>query len=99
MQTSNFDAEFGRAGGAVINTITRSGTNNFHGTLSAFLDSTRDDALTLSQSRNPNLALQPNQPAGVIPRGRQPPHNSKSTPVTIVGPVYLPRFARAARPT
>src|SRR5262249_62333534 len=29
VQTSNYDAEFGRAGGAVINTITRSGSNNF----------------------------------------------------------------------
>ena len=30
VQTSNYDAEFGRAGGAVVNTITRSGSNNFH---------------------------------------------------------------------
>ena len=33
VQTSNFDAEFGRAGGAVVNTITKSGGNDFHGTL------------------------------------------------------------------
>jgi hypothetical protein len=32
VQTSNFGAEFGRAGGAVINVITRSGTNEVHGT-------------------------------------------------------------------
>ncbi len=29
--TSNFDAEFGRSPGGVVNTITRSGTNRFHG--------------------------------------------------------------------
>ncbi len=29
--TSNFDAEFGRTPGAVVNTITRSGTDSFHG--------------------------------------------------------------------
>ncbi|MBS1814176.1 MAG: TonB-dependent receptor [Acidobacteria bacterium] len=29
--TSNFDAEFGREPGAVVNTITRSGTNQYHG--------------------------------------------------------------------
>lgn len=31
-QTSNFSAEFGRAGGGVFNQVTKSGTNQFHGT-------------------------------------------------------------------
>ena len=52
-QTSNFDAEYGRAGGAVVNTITRSGTNEFHGTLRYLLDSTFDDALTNLQKLDP----------------------------------------------
>jgi hypothetical protein len=29
--TSNYSAEFGRVGGAVVNVVTRSGTNQFHG--------------------------------------------------------------------
>jgi hypothetical protein len=33
VQTSNFGAEFGRAGGAVFNVITKSGTNEYHGTI------------------------------------------------------------------
>jgi hypothetical protein len=32
VQASNFGAEFGRAGGAVFNVITKSGTNELHGT-------------------------------------------------------------------
>jgi len=50
VQTSNYDAEFGRAGGAVVNVITKPGTNGFHGTASYLLDSTRDDALTNTQA-------------------------------------------------
>jgi hypothetical protein len=34
--TSNYNAEFGRAGGAVLNVITRGGTNDLHGALFAF---------------------------------------------------------------
>lgn len=55
VQTSNYDAEFGRAGGAVVNTITKSGGNDFHGTLSTLYDSTRDDAITSSLSRDPRI--------------------------------------------
>lgn len=33
VQTSNFGAEFGRAGGGVVNVITKSGTNEYHGTV------------------------------------------------------------------
>ncbi|HZO55676.1 MAG TPA: carboxypeptidase regulatory-like domain-containing protein, partial [Bryobacteraceae bacterium] len=55
IQTTNYDAEFGRAGGAVVNIITKSGTNQYHGTLNYVLDSTYDDALTNSQSLDPEL--------------------------------------------
>lgn len=55
VQTSNFDAEFGRAGGAVVNVITKSGTNNYHGTLHYLLDSTYDDAITNTQSLSPEI--------------------------------------------
>jgi len=44
--TSNFDAEFGRLPGAVVNVITKSGTNAFHGLAYEYL---RNDALNAPQ--------------------------------------------------
>jgi hypothetical protein len=37
VQTSNYSAEYGQNAGAVVNVITKSGTNNFHGDLFEFL--------------------------------------------------------------
>jgi hypothetical protein len=38
--TGNFSAEYGRVGGAVVNVVMRSGTNQLHGTLYEFLRNT-----------------------------------------------------------
>lgn len=64
VQTSNFDAEFGRAGGAVVNVITKGGGNGFHGTASYLLDSTADDAITNTQGQNAAIRLRGKPPAG-----------------------------------
>jgi hypothetical protein len=64
IQTGNYDAEFGRAGGAVVNVITKSGTNSYHGSASYLLDSTVDDAITSTQSLSPAIRERGRPPAG-----------------------------------
>jgi hypothetical protein len=48
--TSNFDAEFGSMPGAVVNMVTRSGTNSFHGLAYDFVRNTIFNAKTWPQS-------------------------------------------------
>ena len=64
VQTSNYDAEFGRAAGAVVNVITRSGTNSLHGTAGFVLDSTRDDAISSSLAQDPAIKARGHNFAG-----------------------------------
>ncbi len=57
LQTNSFSAEFGRAGGAVLNATLKSGTNQFHGSLWEFLRNDKLDAADFFQNAN-------NQPKG-----------------------------------
>lgn len=77
VQTSNFDAEYGRAGGAVVNTITKSGTNEFHGTARYLIDSTFDDAPTNLQKLDP----------AVLRRGHPSPGTDQFFAGTVGGPI------------
>ncbi len=67
VQTNNFSAEFGRAGGAVINATFRSGTNQFHGTAWEF---NRNTALNATGFFKPSSGVKPtlnrNQFGGVF---------------------------------
>jgi hypothetical protein len=44
VQTSDYSAQFGRAGGAILNATMKSGTNNFHGDLWEYLRNDKFDA-------------------------------------------------------
>jgi len=68
VQTTNYDAEFGRAGGAVVNLITKSGTNSLHGDAAFVLDSTRDDAISSSLSQDPAIRARGKNNAGTEQR-------------------------------
>lgn len=77
VQTTNYDAEFGRAGGAVVNLITRSGTNDLHGTAGFVLDATRDDAISSSLAADPAIAA----------RGKNLPGTEQQFDGTLGGPI------------
>lgn len=81
IQTSNFDAEFGRAGGAVINVITKSGTNSLHGSASYLVDVTNDDAITNTQSLDPAIRQ----------RGKMLPGSEQYYSGTLGGPIVKDR--------
>jgi len=58
VQTNNYSAEFGRAGGAVINASIRSGTNQFHGAAWEYLRNTKLNAVGFFkplENRKPTL--------------------------------------------
>ena len=82
VQTGNYDSEFGRAGGGVINVITRAGTGSFHGNLAFQYDTSTDDAITSLQSRNP----------AVLALGRPLFNDQKVYSGTFGGPLFLPNF-------
>jgi len=68
VQTGLYDAEYGRQGGANVNVVTRSGTNQIHGTVFEFL---RNDALNANEffrnfSGQPKGNLKQNQYGGTI---------------------------------
>src|SRR5580698_6212895 len=76
--SSNFSAEYGRAMGGVVNTVTKSGTNQYHGTVFYFLRSTGFDA------RDPFATF--SLPTGAVV-GINPSEHFLQTGGTVGGPI------------
>ena len=75
---SNYSAEYGRAGGAITNVITRSGTNQFRGSAYDLIQNSAFNSLTPGQRRN-SLT--------------KPPQSAENTfGFSLGGPLFLPRF-------
>jgi outer membrane receptor protein involved in Fe transport len=75
VETNNFSAQYGRAAGGVFNIVTRSGTNEFHGTVYDYL---RNDALNANTFFG-NRAGQ-----------KKPPFRFNQFGATIGGPIDFP---------
>lgn len=84
--TSNYEAEFGRNSGSVINVVTRSGTNDFHGNLRMFW---RPTVLSAARYFDQNAGQKPRE--GTLDDFRRR-FERKEFGGQIGGPIYLPRF-------
>jgi hypothetical protein len=62
--TNSFSAEYGKFTGAVMNTVTKSGTNSFHGTLFEFYRNQKMDAINYFDTTKAELKR--NQYGGVF---------------------------------
>src|ERR1700736_2763335 len=58
---SGFGAEYGRALGGIVNIVTKSGTNDFHGSVYDYLQNNATDARSLLQPATQSDALRQNQ--------------------------------------
>lgn len=96
-QTSNFSPEFGRAGGAVVSQITKSGTNHWHGTLATEYRSQYFNASTQTQRNayasnlatyNTAVLTNPNYPKPVL---KNKFHDIYPA-ATIGGPLTIPHL-------
>jgi hypothetical protein len=64
VQTSVYPAEVGKTPGAVVNVITRSGTNDFHGSLYEFVRNSEFDAVNFFTKPGANAEYRQNQFGG-----------------------------------
>jgi hypothetical protein len=91
--TNQFTAEYGRNGSSVFNAITKSGTNNYHGSAFWF-----HNGNALNSCSNTNKAAGFCNPNATDPSQRHSPFRVENQfGGTIGGPMHLPRFGEGGR--
>jgi outer membrane receptor protein involved in Fe transport len=83
--TATPPAQFGRSSGAILNIVSKSGTNRLHGSVYEFLRNEKLDAANWFQKYNNTLPI----------KGRndfRPPHKFNQYGFFVNGPVFLPKI-------
>jgi hypothetical protein len=88
--TSNYTSEIGRSGGGVVTLVSKSGGNDFHGSLYEFVRNDRFNANNFFNNR-----LGRNADGSV--RARTPKLRYNNYGFTLSGPVTIPRFGEGGR--
>ncbi|MEZ5399941.1 MAG: TonB-dependent receptor [Bryobacteraceae bacterium] len=78
--TNNYDAQYGRTGGGVVTIVTKSGGNNFHGTLFEYFQAEELNANQTELNRNGT---------------RKPPNNINTYGFNLSGPIFIPKLVDA----
>jgi hypothetical protein len=79
VMTNTFDAEYGRTSGGLINLVTKSGTNDLHGSVYDFLR---------------NKSLDANSWLNNLQGSKRPVDTQNDFGVIVSGPVYIPKLYR-----
>ncbi len=93
--TNQFTAEFGRNGSSVFNAITKSGTNDYHGSAFWFHN---DNALNACSNleKNNGFCREPGTPG--FRSEKRPFRVENQAGFTFGGPLHLPRFGEGGKP-